>query len=1268
MIETGVIYLMNGWRKRRIYRIISFALLVAFFSMNVIVDFSSGSIFIQSGSKAFAEGSDGSNNSGSSVDFENHQGPELKNVEALSDHNSITVTGTGISKDGMANLLYQFSIENIHSGTTSSEWISGATEIESTSVVDEAYETGGTGGRKLVQLENGWLVAGVLDRSSNQIKFFKSEDNGLSWSQLCYIYRDHGNIKDFALASYENTLYVINDNGDKTFNTDAAIEFRSIDVIQQENVDIFSQYTLIDHSQIAIGTGYSLAVDSNGVIHAVWVSKNNRYTDSFNIRYSKSTNGGVTWETPTQISKVNSYVWHHTTPCLVIDKYNKPVIIDILYSLSSSYYYVESYYMNGSNWYCDYLYFDSQYSSSQTNPCAVVDSDGVIHVVWEEMPIANNTKCNIRYAKSVNGGVQWTDNRRLTSDNTSKHTHPTITVTEGNDFHVLWQSASSSQYELQKMSCIDGSWRDVETVESTSVASAFYPQSCIAQFNSLVPMYIYRGEQSNSIKFMGIIVQPVSYTFSNLTPNTQYDIKFEAKDAAGNISEWTKSIYTKAEVPFLSTSHTGVTSLDFVISDNNPDDTQYQIQCGSKYVNSYGELVTEPTWITLESKSLTIKGLKSSYTYIFQAKARNNESIESTLSNKVQITTLNTLAGVPANITAETSNTSTGAIVTLTWNPIGEAAGYEIEISDNTTTSAIISTTEPYFIHGESVPLPYGTLFKYRVRAKSASGDGPWSKYIYVTTPVRLPETPVNLTANAASTSVTVTWSPVNGAATYELEVDGVVVNLGTNTAYLHKGLELGTSHSYRVRAKNSAGVSSWSPVVTVITTYTIPGVPVNISYQSTDTTIVLAWTQVPDAQGYEVETDGVITDNGTSISCRKTGLLPSSSHTFRVRARNAAGYGAWSEPLEITTYQLQTPDDFTALEDDTSVILSWGDVIDAESYQLDIDGVVMDVGLTTGYIHTDLTPETQHVYKVRAVSAIGTSAWSEKLYVYTLPNLPEVPMNISAMASNQSITLIWDAVPDAVGYDIELDGIVVENDNITTYVHNNLQPNTRHTYRVRARNEAIEGEWSSPITITTLPEDPMAPRDITITASGTTVKISWSPVVGAIGYDIEVDGVVVNNGTRTAYSHFRVAPGTEHTYRVRTRSVLGESTWCGFIVNNTIKARCTRDKDLDLGLTASDITDFSRYTLTVTYKADVLEVIDLSLLSPGIQITEGVIDGTGITITRFTPGQITFVVDKPIEEGLSWTGVINSIRFRAKATGGTTITYTVVELPQDEA
>ena len=555
-------------------------------------------------------------------------------------------------------------------------------------------------------------------------------------------------------------------------------------------------------------------------------------------------------------------------------------------------------------------------------------------------------------------------------------------------------------------------------------------------------------------------------------------------------------------------------------------------------------------------------------------------------------------------------------------------------------------------------------------------------------------------------TYINYTWLPVDNCVNYEIELDGKVIKTGLVTSYTHKGLKPSTQHTYRIRAICVLGTSNWSPLQTIYTTDgKITTAPQNIVSRAGNTTITITWDAVDEAEGYEITsisldgTMGTIIDNGSLTTCELRGLLSNSVYKYKIRGKNSAGEGPWGEELEIATYLLDTPQNIILLKSDTSIKFTWDEVLNADVYELKyyenihtngvtdsaIDIQIPDNGAITANVTgttvtiTELKPCTEYRYSIRAKSSHGVSSWREVKSTFTLPQKPNTPEDVNAIVSESKITVSWKEVLDAsiVGYDVELDGVILENDTDNIYIHEGLEPYSIHTYRVRARNELVEGEWSLLNSIRTLPARPTEPKEIVIKSTQTGATLSWKAEPGADGYDLfifrldendeEIMIEQINNIEECTYTHRRQTKGEEYRYRIRTRNIHGTSSWSGDIINNAIKAQCKKNNTIDLGLTATDVVDFSSYEMVVTYNPGVVEVVDLSTITGKSELKAGKIEGTDITIKEFSNGRIVFVIDKAVTPGEAWTGVINGIKFKAKQTGGTTVTYTVYTKGQQQ-
>ncbi|WP_437320844.1 glycoside hydrolase family 44 protein [Sorangium sp. So ce385] len=166
------------------------------------------------------------------------------------------------------------------------------------------------------------------------------------------------------------------------------------------------------------------------------------------------------------------------------------------------------------------------------------------------------------------------------------------------------------------------------------------------------------------------------------------------------------------------------------------------------------------------------------------------------------------------------------------------------------------------------------------------------------------PPFPASIRANAADTSITLTWEPVAGAAGYDVEANGRVVAGLTDTSYLDPWLNPGTLHTYRVRTRKDGKVSVWSSPVSLKTTgeQVLPA-PVNVRARPAEGSITLTWSELQESiTGYDVEVDGAVVDVGMSTSYVHSGLGQRTQHRYRVRAKDGGTPGPWSGTVRVNT------------------------------------------------------------------------------------------------------------------------------------------------------------------------------------------------------------------------------------------------------------------------------------------------------------------------------------------------------------------------------
>ena len=104
----------------------------------------------------------------------------------------------------------------------------------------------------------------------------------------------------------------------------------------------------------------------------------------------------------------------------------------------------------------------------------------------------------------------------------------------------------------------------------------------------------------------------------------------------------------------------------------------------------------------------------------------------------------------------------------------------------------------------------------------------------------------------------------------------------------------------------------------------------------------------------------------------------------------------------------------------------------------------------------------------------------------------------------------------------------------------------------------------------------------------------------------------------------------------------------------------CANNEVFNLMFTASDIQNPDAYTFTITYNPQELDVVDLCGTTPRLDMTTGNIIGTDVQVIQFAPGTIVFKKITPVGLGQSWSGEVDSIKFKSKISGQSSITYNI--------
>ena len=442
--------------------------------------------------------------------------------------------------------------------------------------------------------------------------------------------------------------------------------------------------------------------------------------------------------------------------------------------------------------------------------------------------------------------------------------------------------------------------------------------------------------------------------------------------------------------------------------------------------------------------SATLGSLKAGLTYSVSVCA----VIGSDESYPISVTFKTVPGKTERLVVTDSSDTS----ITLAWDAVAGADGYEIEKLDSNTNQyiKIESVSTISLIAGGLTP---SSKYSFRVRAYNESNGktqyGAYSDIVSATT-VAASVSLISVSSVTANSAV-LSWTAQSGAA-YKVEMSkngGSYVSAGTPTVSGGKAtlkatsLEAATTYSFRVCTVNGTAQSAW----TTVSFKTAPTAPKNFVASATSENIIsTSWSAVSGADGYEVS----IKKNGGSWSVlgttkndyyEVTGLTASTAYTLRVRAytslNSVVSYSGYTnEVTETTRSNSVAVTGFTATaKSDSSIELSWNAIAGA-SYKIEksengsvysnVTNSPVTSGNKTTVLVTGLSSGTRYYFRIYAtvsgettVSSVVSATTTGRSSVAEVKNISATS---SASGTNVSIKVTWTAYSGASYYLVRCD------------------------------------------------------------------------------------------------------------------------------------------------------------------------------------------------------------------------------------------------------
>lgn len=581
-----------------------------------------------------------------------------------------------------------------------------------------------------------------------------------------------------------------------------------------------------------------------------------------------------------------------------------------------------------------------------------------------------------------------------------------------------------------------------------------------------------------------------TFTDTGLSPDHGYDYQVYAVDAAHNISQpsETLSAMTTDVTPPTAPQQLVASALSATSVELGWDASSDNVGVAVYAIFRNDLLIAIVNSGTSYLDTTTLSGV----TYVYHVTAEDYRGNVSETSLAAIVSTPDVIPPTaPASVR---SPGKTETSISLEWDAAIDnqgVAGYVVyrDGQEITTTDQLAYT---------DTGLSAVTEYTYSVRAYDSTNNlsGPSETISITTTDTTPPSVPVSLVAALnGPMHVHLSWTASTdniGVTGYEIARNGSVIALiGSETTYDDATVLSAHSYSYTVRARDAAGnTSPQSETVTVST----PDITAPIAPTAVVATLVsresvrISWAASSDdvgVVGYEVFRDGVYSASAATTEYIDTGLLPDTTYTYRVYAKDAAGNtSAASSAATAITSDTTPPSAPTALDgiaqSATQLLLSWAsasDNVGVAGYRISRDGTQIAQISEHSFVDSALTASSTYTYSVIAVDASGNIGAPATTSVTTLSSTAVAGAGFAASYFNNT-TLSGPAVLSRLDPTINFNwgqgspGPGVNSDKFSVRWTGRLTPPRSGTYtfytdtddgvKVWINNTLLINKWSS--------------------------------------------------------------------------------------------------------------------------------------------------------------------------------------------------------------
>lgn len=245
---------------------------------------------------------------------------------------------------------------------------------------------------------------------------------------------------------------------------------------------VWSDETLVHHSVFEVSRPV-LAIDTNDNMHCVWQRAGGGATPNSEIIYNKFTVGSG-WGSAVPVS--NSY-GASEYPTLTIDSNNNIYAFwkDSGEDITSPKKVLMRKYTDGSGWDADYTLVAMTSSDDEwatMDPCAICDSNDIIHLVWADSHTDNKEV----YYRELPGGSTVN-----ISDTSTRSSRPAISIDADDNLFITWEEKTDGVYYevVYRWRNSASVWSASCNISNTPGSDSRNPNYAVEKFSNLISIW-----------------------------------------------------------------------------------------------------------------------------------------------------------------------------------------------------------------------------------------------------------------------------------------------------------------------------------------------------------------------------------------------------------------------------------------------------------------------------------------------------------------------------------------------------------------------------------------------------------------------------------------------------------------------------------------------------------------------------------------------------------------------------------------------------------